>query len=242
MKFDSLDSTNSFAESLITKTGPPEGTAIIADYQTDGKGQFGRKWLSEAGQNLTFSLILYPKFLLPEEGFLLNVLVSLSLVEVLDLQNIAGSSIKWPNDIVYDEGKLGGIIIKTSIQKKAIQSAVIGIGLNVNQIKFPNDTGNPVSMKSIVGQDFIRDDVFSKICRQIEDNYILLLNGDKKPLLDKYNFRLKSRGKDVMAILLDEKTIRGRLKRIDMDGKIVLTIEGKEKTFCYPDIRLLTKR
>lgn len=238
-KFDSIDSTNNYAESLITKIRPPEGTAIITDYQTDGKGQFGRKWISNAGENLTFSLILYPDILLPDEGFLLNILTSVSILEALELEKISDCSVKWPNDILYSNKKLGGILTKTSIGKGSIQTAVIGIGLNVNQITFSKNAGSPIALKSIAGMEFKVDSIFRIICNRLEENYISLINGNRKELLEKYNSQLMDRGNVVKVISRDEKEIEGRLERVDLYGRLVLTIKGEEKIFQYPEVRLI---
>jgi len=111
--FDMVDSTNNYASLIAGKSGIPEGTLVWAGFQSAGRGQAGNRWESEAGKNLTFSLILYPHFLPPEMQFLLSEAVSLGITDFLTLY-IPNPLIKWPNDIYAENRKIGGILIEHS--------------------------------------------------------------------------------------------------------------------------------
>ena len=178
----------------------------------------------------------------PDKGFLLNVLVSQSIIEVLEVENIPNCSIKWPNDIVKGDKKLGGILIKTSIQKKAIQSAVIGVGLNINQVNFQENAGDPVSMKLISGESFSIENIFERICDRIEVNYIALENGRYSQLMKSYNGHLYGCGELVYANLNEKELIQGTLDNVDIHGRITLIIDGRKETYSYPEIRLMNNR
>ena len=134
----SIDSTNKFAHNLISKTNPIEGTAIRADEQTAGRGQFGSKWQANPRENITISIILCPKFLLVKQQFLLNAAMALGVYDFIN--EIIGYSseltIKWPNDIYVGNQKIAGILIENSIQQDVINNSIIGIGLNINQKTF----------------------------------------------------------------------------------------------------------
>ena len=106
MQFDELDSTNSYAIELLSKNKPSEGTVISAWNQAKGRGQIGSSWESEAGKNLTISLILYPTFLPIKQQFLLNQAISLSIYDFISRFIKNGVSIKWPNDILLNGKKV----------------------------------------------------------------------------------------------------------------------------------------
>ena len=107
----SCHSTNEVAQDLL-QSGAKEGTIVITDNQIAGKGQRGNVWVSEPNQNLTFSLILHPHFLIPNEQFLITIAVSLALKEVLEEFLPGEVKIKWPNDIYYRGSKLAGLLIE----------------------------------------------------------------------------------------------------------------------------------
>src|SRR5690554_3701783 len=126
-------STNDVAMQKYRSGEAPEGTIVITDKQTEGRGQRGNQWLTQPNLNLTFSLILTPVFLDASEQFGLNMAVSLGIREALS-DYVQGIIIKWPNDILHEEnGKIGGILIENSVTHKGIELAMVGVGLNINQ-------------------------------------------------------------------------------------------------------------
>ncbi|HAY71465.1 MAG TPA: biotin--[acetyl-CoA-carboxylase] ligase, partial [Saprospirales bacterium] len=134
---ESINSTSTFAQELLSKSNPNEGTVISAGYQTSGKGQGSNKWQSEADKNILLSFILYPKFLKASKQFYLSIFVANAIVNWLDkIIPEQPVRIKWPNDIYVGHQKLGGILIQNTLKADAIEHAVIGIGLNVMQQQF----------------------------------------------------------------------------------------------------------
>lgn len=148
--FESLGSTNLKLKELAKAGTLPELTVVVAKDQTAGRGQLGNYWESEAGKNLTFSILLQPDFLKVQQQFCITQLVTLALMDVLKplYQNV---SIKWPNDIYANDQKLAGILIENNLKGNSISDSIIGIGLNLNQTLFKSDAPNPVSLCQLTG-------------------------------------------------------------------------------------------
>ena len=147
------DSTNNYLTQLCNEqqSAVREFTTVIAERQTAGKGQRGNSWESEDCRNITFSFVLYPTFIEARRQFILSQIVSLSIKEELD-EWTKGISIKWPNDIYWNEKKICGILIENDLSGHHIGRSISGIGVNINQETFRSDAPNPVSLKQILLQ------------------------------------------------------------------------------------------
>ncbi|MBP5136693.1 MAG: biotin--[acetyl-CoA-carboxylase] ligase, partial [Paludibacteraceae bacterium] len=154
----SVESTNDYLTRLIATEEVAEGTVVMADFQTAGRGQTGNTWESAKGENLLFSMALFPD-IPASSSFLLSQVVSLALIDTLDSFSIPDSHIKWPNDIYVGDNKLAGFIIDQTVLGDKVSSAVAGIGLNVNQKDFPSELPNATSMALISGETFRLKDV-----------------------------------------------------------------------------------
>ena len=172
-----VESTNNYASRLILSDAAEEGTVVLTQFQTSGRGQAGNRWESEAGKNLLASVILYPGFLNAAKQFAISKIVSLGLVEFLE-REIEGVSIKWPNDIYVGNRKIAGILIENTVKGNSIASSVVGIGLNLNQEKFLSDAPNPVSLKQITSKDYNIEIVVPEILKTIFSWYEKLKTGD----------------------------------------------------------------
>ena len=173
-----VDSTNNFLKQLASNSKPViEGTVIMAENQTAGRGQQQNSWHAEPGKNLTFSLLLKPSFLPVTQQFDLVRAVSLGVFDALHPLLGDGLKIKWPNDIYYGDRKLGGMLIENMIQGGQIKNAIVGIGLNINQQTFPDYLPNAISVKQILQQDYDLKTLLSDICRYIEAYYLNLKAG-----------------------------------------------------------------
>jgi BirA family biotin operon repressor/biotin-[acetyl-CoA-carboxylase] ligase len=129
---ESVDSTNNYAAKLLSEGRIGHGTVILADEQTNGRGQRGAKWLSAAGVNLLFSLVVQPDNLSVSDQCVLTEITSIALIEFLRKFGIS-AQVKWPNDILVNGEKIAGVLIENQLKGNTIASSVIGIGLNVNQ-------------------------------------------------------------------------------------------------------------
>ena len=153
LRLDSVDSTNSEAKRKIAALG---NMSVIAAYeQTLGRGQRGNIWLSEPGQNLTFSIVLkYGQMqvkMKAQEQFKISEITALSVVDLLAEYGIE-ARIKLPNDIYVGDRKICGILIEHALQGESLEHSIVGVGLNVNQVMFDPSLPNPVSMRQCVSQ------------------------------------------------------------------------------------------
>ncbi|MEZ4949257.1 MAG: biotin--[acetyl-CoA-carboxylase] ligase [Saprospiraceae bacterium] len=223
----SVPSTNAYALDLVSKSKPPEGTVVIADNQTQGRGQMGSKWISAPDKNATFSLILYPNFLKPSASFTLNKVISLGVADALKNLGIKEACIKWPNDIYVRKLKIGGILIQTAVNSSSIQSAVCGIGLNVNQTDFEPSLPNPGSLMSLTGKVWDLELVLSEIFKQIEVKYLQVKSGRENLLHTDYlsslmAYQTLQNFKDAAG-----RKFSGRVIGVNPQGKLMLEkIEG----------------
>ena len=186
-----LDSTNTFLKDMLSNSKPvPEGTVIMADAQTAGRGQHQNKWHSQPGKNLTFSILLKPSFLSVLSQFDLVRAVSLGVINGLKALPARSLKIKWPNDIYFNDKKLGGILIENMVQGGMIRNSIIGIGLNINQEHFPPEVPNPVSVKQILQTDCDLKALLAEICSSIEACYLQLKAGKTALVRKSYLERL----------------------------------------------------
>ena len=158
------DSTNNYLREQCAKARLPEGSLVIADFQTAGKGQVGNSWESEAGKNLMFSILLYPDSLPANRQFLISQIASLSVKETLEGYTDS-VKVKWPNDIYWKDRKICGMLIENDLSGQHLYCSVIGIGLNINQEIFRSDAPNPVSLTQITGKVYDREEVLARFLR-----------------------------------------------------------------------------
>lgn len=145
---DSVDSTNNYAAKLHKEDSVTHGTVIMADEQTNGRGQRGASWQSEPGKNLMFSLYVEPKKLKADQQTIISHCVCLAMVKVLQKKGVE-AEIKWPNDLYVNNRKISGILIENSLKNGKVSASVIGVGLNVNQKTFET---NATSLINEIGE------------------------------------------------------------------------------------------
>lgn len=177
VRLHTVDSTNNYANGQIREIDVPEGTVFLTYEQTVGRGQMKNFWESEPGQNLTFSLVLYPDFLEIRRQFMLSKVITLGVYSALS-KYVDDLRIKWPNDIYSGNKKLGGILIENSIMYGLLKSSVIGVGLNVNQTEFRSNAPNPVSLKMLTNQHFDSECVLTELLSGMNYYYNLLCEGE----------------------------------------------------------------
>lgn len=185
IRVDETRSTNNYLRELLAKEVLPEGSLVIADFQTAGKGQVGNSWESEAGKNLMFSLLLYPDFLPANRQFLISQIASLSVKETLDAY-VDGVTVKWPNDIYWKDRKICGMLIENDLSGRDLYCSVIGIGININQEVFRSNAPNPVSLLQITGKAYDREEVLSRFLDIFFRYYCLLLEEKEEEIRAAY--------------------------------------------------------
>lgn len=151
---DTVDSTNNYAMQQVQDGLAKHGKAWFANEQTAGKGQRGKSWAGEKGKNIAMSLVLEPVKCEITSQFHLNALVALCAFECLKYHAGDEMKIKWPNDLLWRDRKAGGILIENKFQGKVWKWAVVGIGININQMGFDKNLVNAVSLKQITSKNF----------------------------------------------------------------------------------------
>lgn len=227
---------------------------VVAESQTQGRGQRGNSWTSDPGANLTFSLVLHPRFLAPDRQFLLSEAVSLALADMLESYGI-DSRIKWPNDIYaisvapcdaegkpqggyrkIGGGKIAGILIENDIQGTALARSIVGIGLNVNQHVFPAGLPNPVSMIA-AGREFDRAEVLERFYNMFTTRYGELEDGQWDKLTADYHAKLHLLDTPHDFTLPDSTRFTGVIRQVLPSGE--LRVEhpgGLTKGYLFKEI------
>lgn len=239
LEFESLASTNEYAQSLLANGTAYEGTLIRADYQTGGKGYSGNAWESETGKNLLMSIILKPGFLHPRRQFFLNQAISIALAEtVSEVTYTEGVTIKWPNDIFYDDKKVAGILIENAVQGDQLQHSVIGIGLNVNQEKFSPQLKHVTSMRLMAGKELDIKKVQEVLCEKIEHRYLQLKNNRIEELQKDYIKQLYRVNEESMY-QADGKRFNAKIAGLTAEGKLILQVGDGHEVFGFKEVGLI---
>lgn len=233
--FDTLDSTNNYAATAIKESNLAEGTAILTRAQLKGKGQAMNKWYSEPGKNLTFSLILEPKFLKSDEIFHLNILASIAIFKLLESLKIQ-ATIKWPNDVLFGKKKLAGILVEANWNKQKIKHAIVGVGLNVNQTDFAGL--NACSIKAALGETQSLTKVFDSFCTYFESLYLQLKAGKRDAIISLYLEQLYAYKKPVLA-LFKGKEVSLEIVGLDKTGKIICYVNGEMMILANKEISFI---
>ncbi|MDX1446081.1 biotin--[acetyl-CoA-carboxylase] ligase [Lishizhenia sp.] len=163
-----VDSTNNYAANMGKQGQISHGTVILADIQTNGRGQRGNTWQSDPFSNLTMSLYITPNALIKNNQHTLNYAVSLALKDVLT-KHAENVNIKWPNDILIGKRKIAGILIENQWGPFGIQSCIVGIGLNLNQQSFENDLG--ISLSQASGKHHTPYNIMLEFCYTFQERW-----------------------------------------------------------------------
>ncbi|WP_461147354.1 biotin--[acetyl-CoA-carboxylase] ligase [Spirosoma pulveris] len=231
----SCQSTNDEASVLIAQTDPNEGLVVITDNQTAGRGQRGNQWEAKPGENLTFSLLLKPGFLMATEQFLLNMAISLGIYDTL--QPLVGPSlrIKWPNDIYVGNQKLGGILIENTLHGYSIAWSVVGIGLNVNQTEFGYSTATALQALAPLPNAYDLPGLLSRLCETLEQRYLQLRSGQRDVLKINY-LQILYRFQEEHSFTSEGQVFRGTIIGIDPNGRLAINANGQIRYFGFKEI------
>lgn len=227
---EQIDSTNAYLQRQQSEDDICN-CVVSADEQTAGKGMGSNSWESEVGKNLTFSLALDMGFLPAEKQFLLSEAVPLGIIEVLDTVLSAKKlSIKWPNDIFYENRKLAGILINSTIKANMMDMSIIGIGLNVNQMQFQDWPTHPISLKTITSKDYDLQSLLEQIAVGILIK-VEQLRSNPTSIEQDYLTRL-FRYRTWADYEVDGKILRLLMTGIDQFGRLQL-VDEQQKSYCF---------
>jgi len=216
------DSTNTWAKELAAQ-GAPEGTLVIAEKQTEGRGRRGRSWFSPPGGGIYFSLILRP-VISPGETPKITLMTAVVLAETLISLMKLKLRIKWPNDILVNGKKLAGILTEISTEMDAVNYIIVGLGLNVNTQfeQFPQDIkGNATSILIENGKQFPRVKLIQHYLKLYEIYYDMFKNNDFEPIMKRWRELADIIGKQIRVDVIG-KTHIGKVVDVDNDGVLIL--------------------
>lgn len=231
-------STNTTASEYLRSGRAREGMVIRAGFQSAGKGQQGNRWESEDGKNLLFSIILFPDMVDPAEQFIIAQFISLGISDYLS-GHISGCKIKWPNDIYAGNDKIAGILIENSITGSAISSTVAGIGLNINQIVFPDRIPNPVSLRMVTGKEYDISVCLPELLSCLDVRYKTLITGDRDQIRGDYRASLFRFG-EWHEYRTGEGMFTGRIVAVGQTGCLMVEDRtGKTREFSFKEIEFI---
>lgn len=232
------NSTNNYLKELLQTQNVDEGTVVCADFQSAGKGQRGNGWESEAGKNILFSIVLFPGFIKAGEQFILSQIVSLAVANCLQ-EYTKSISIKWPNDIYWNEKKICGILLENTILEDNIGHSVAGIGININQENFRSEAPNPVSLKQITNRDYNLEEILKTVVDNINVYYQQIKIGKTDSLIKQYKESLFR--KDGYHLYNDGiSNFLARIQDVDSSGLLILkTKEGEERHFAFKEVKYI---
>ena len=239
IKLDAIDSTNEFLKGLSTNPDIENFTVITAENQTKGKGQMGSVWFSEPGKNLIMSVLIKDFLFNGNQIFNINIVTSISIIQALETLKIPDLSIKWPNDIMSLNKKIGGILIENTIKSDGGIFSIIGLGLNVNQTDFEN-LPNASSMAEICKANFNIEELLFLIIERMEQN---IQNWSKNSKIMESDYTNKLFKKGIPMPFEDQKQDRfmGIIQGVSTFGKLEILLEDdsisefdiKEITMLY---------
>jgi BirA family biotin operon repressor/biotin-[acetyl-CoA-carboxylase] ligase len=240
LAFEELPSTNAYAQELLATSKPIQGTVITAARQPAGKGQHGSSWESEADKNLTCSFILHPGFLPAAQHFALNKAVSLAVRDtVAHFCKDQVVKIKWPNDIYIGDAKTCGILIQNTLQGSTLSTSIVGIGLNINQISFPDWIPNPTSLLQASGLQNDPMVVLAHLCQNLEAHYLKLKAGKHTEINQDYLQQLYRFQETSIFQRPNGEILAGKIIGIDPIGKLLVKFDEWAESFDLKEIRLM---
>jgi BirA family biotin operon repressor/biotin-[acetyl-CoA-carboxylase] ligase len=239
IKVNATNSSNEFARELYRGNTAFEPVCVVAREQTKGRGQRGSGWISNAGENLTFS-VLYPKIKVNvNHQFLMSATVSLAILKVLNKFNVPALKVKWPNDIMSARYKISGILIENILKNNEIAASIIGVGLNVNQTEFPG-LPQASSLKLATGINFNLDELLKKITDEFEEKLTEIAAEAETSILEEYAKNMFRRDLVSTFQLPNGTYLTGIIRGVTKSGRLNLEIEDSVfKTFDLKEIKLM---
>jgi BirA family transcriptional regulator, biotin operon repressor / biotin---[acetyl-CoA-carboxylase] ligase len=238
IKLDAIDSTNDFLKGLSNNQSVENFTVVTAESQTKGKGQMGSVWVSEPSKNLTMS-VLVTNFLYDINSiFDINIVVSTTIIQVLQDLQIPQLSIKWPNDIMSYNKKIGGILIENSIKTDGTINSIVGLGLNVNQTDFEN-LPKASSLAVVCNAPFDKEIILIKFVEKLEQN-IQLWTENRTETWSDYKNMLFKKGVPMPFVDKTELNFMGIIQDVTSTGKLQILLENDSVSeFEIKEIQML---
>lgn len=223
VNLSSAGSTNDEVRNWIKEGKAIPGMVIFTTEQHGGKGQRGKSWISERDESIAFSGLIQPEFLTVSQQFLLSATIALGLHDFLS--GYVGSDelrIKWPNDIYWKDRKLAGILIESILSSAGRwQWAIIGIGINVNQSKFPEHLPNPVSIRQITGKQYNCEKLAQRLATYLTERVQQMEMNGAVGIHESYNERLYKKGQ-LATFVKNGLSFSSMVSQVNPSGELVL--------------------
>jgi BirA family transcriptional regulator, biotin operon repressor / biotin---[acetyl-CoA-carboxylase] ligase len=227
IELESVDSTNNYAMARIHEGLALDGMVYLARHQWAGKGQRGKTWVSEPGQNLMMSLVIKPSPLKLTQQFLFSAAIALAILDLVKGFKNKNWKIKWPNDVYWSDRKAGGLLIESVVTGQTWDWAVIGIGMNLNQTAFPVEIPNAISLNQITGFQYEPVAIARELVPGIREQ-ISILQKTPDQILRRLNDSLYKKDQ-VIALKKNDELIVSVLKAVDSNG-LLITKDGTFKS------------
>lgn len=223
------DSTNRWL-----REHPEDGDVTVwTDYQSAGRGCGSNTWESEQGENLLYSMLIHPEQVAATRQFLISMVTANSISRVV-ARYVENVSVKWPNDIYVGDRKICGILIENTLQGSHIKDSIIGVGLNVNQLRFVSDAPNPVSLANLTGRTFDREALLGELLEAFRDEWADVEGVRERYLAQLYRrtgfFRYRDASGEFMAELVT----------VEDDGHLVLRLtDGPTHRYAFKEVQFI---
>ena len=232
-----VESTNNYAIGLAHEGMAQHGAAIFAHHQTKGKGQRNKHWHSEAGKNISLSILLQPKDIALAQSFLMSMATAVGLYRFFSHYAGEETKIKWPNDIYWRDRKAAGILIENIIQGNNWKWCVAGIGVNINQIQFDSLATKATSLKQITGKELHPLALAKELCNYLAEAYKEMYQSEDNLVISYKNvlFRLN----ETIFFKNRARTFPGTVKDVTRDGRLVVENMSLEESYAVGEIEWL---
>jgi BirA family transcriptional regulator, biotin operon repressor / biotin---[acetyl-CoA-carboxylase] ligase len=246
-----VDSTNNYAMAQVQAGKAGHGSVFMALEQTAGKGQRGKQWHTASGENIAMSIVVDPYPLTITQQQLLSFAVALACYDLY--KKYAGEEntrIKWPNDLYWQDRKAGGILIESIIGANSVEKgdndkdgvraesrwkwAIIGIGININQVVFPESLVNPVSLKQITGKFWDPLELARELCGFLDIRFRWVVQQPANQIIKEYNASLYKLGESI-KLRKDSIVFSTELTGVTESGQLV-TKDAIERVFDFGEV------
>lgn len=239
IKLSAIPSTNQYLKELSQTQELPNFTTVVTEHQTHGRGQMGTEWFSEKDKSLTFSVLMINRAQNITDVISLNPLVVTAIFNAFWYFNLTKVYVKWPNDILAEHKKIGGILIENSIKTNGMIYSIIGIGINISQSKHQQNLPNTGTIASIYGIEIHKDQLMIKIVEEMERLNKNFPN-NATDLWDKYHQHLYRKDEESLFETPQGEQFKGIIKGVADNGQLqILHTDGQIISYGLKEIKLI---
>lgn len=237
LHLEETDSTNSALKEMAARENLREGFCLYTNYQRSGRGQYGKQWQSDPGQNLLMSVFLQPSFLPPDQAYRLTMSVCLALHDVGRSLGFS-SSFKWPNDWFFGDQKLGGLLMEASLQKGRLENCIVGIGINVKQKNFGALAAT--SLEKVCGRELFLEQLLAQVLTQLDRRYLELREGYSQKQHHEFQALLWKWQAEI-PVEVEGQKYRGVVLGVEPSGELKFQLKksGEIRRFRHREIEFL---